>query len=262
MKSFLGFLIVAAVAYLAMCVYLFVAQRSMIYYPVAESFDETAMALRVDTGSAELKVWRVGDVSDHAVLYFGGNAENVARNIRELGSKLPYQTLYLVNYRGYGGSSGVPGEEAIYSDALFLYDYLRPRFDKISIIARSLGTGVATYVAAQRPVHKLVLVSPFDSIVGVAQYHFSLFPVSLLLYERYDSLSRADRVHSKTLVIVAGSDEIIPRDNSMRLVNALGSTRLTVEVIEGATHNTLDNDFRYQQSIADFFADEDADDGG
>jgi len=255
MRFLSTFLVMVALAYLAVCVYLFASQRSMIYFPVPESSAAGAIALRVDTGGADLKVWRVGQVTDHAVLYFGGNAEDVAFNIPEFAAGLPSHTVYLVNYRGYGGSTGVPSEDGLYHDALFLYDYLRPRFADISIIARSLGTGVATFVAAQRRVKQLVLVSPYDSLAAVAQSHFSLFPVSLLLYERYDSTARADRIRSRTMVLLAAEDEVIPRENSLRLVESMSQAETVVEVIDGATHNTIGDDFRYMQLIVGFFGD-------
>jgi len=253
MKSVLSFLLVLATAYLGVCIYLFLSQRSMIYFPVGENSNDSAMDLRFDTGGTEVKVWRIGEMSDHAVIYFGGNAEDVALTIPDFEGRFPGYTVYLVNYRGYGGSDGEPAEEAIYNDAMFLYDYLKPRFESVSIIARSLGTGVATFVAAQRKVRQLVLISPFDSLADVAKAHFGFFPVSLLLHERYDSLARADRIRARTLIILAGDDEIIPRGNSMRLVEAMSQAQPVVEVIDDAMHNTLGNNWRYIQLIEGFF---------
>lgn len=253
MKSIISLLLVIATAYLGACIYLFLSQRSMIYYPVGENFNDDAMALRFDTGGTEVKIWRIGEIADHAVIYFGGNAEDVALAIPDFEGRFPDYTVYLVNYRGYGGSDGEPAEEAIYNDAMFLYDYLKPRFESVSIIARSLGTGVATFIAAQRNVRQLVLVSPFDSLPDVARVHFGFFPVSLLLHERYDSLARADRIRAKTLVILADDDEIIPRGNSMRLVEAMSQTQPVVEIIDDAMHNTIGNSWRYLQLIERFF---------
>ena len=252
MRFLSGLLVILVVAYAGACVYLFATQRSMIYFPMPESSFPDAVALRVETGGADLKIWRIGQVSGQAIIYFGGNAEDVGASIGDFAAVLPSYTVYLVNYRGYGGSTGTPSEDGLYHDALFLYDYLQPRFADISIVARSLGTGVATFVAAQRRVKQLVLVSPFDSLAAVAQSHFSLFPVSMLLYERYDSTSRADRIRGSTLVLLAGNDEIIPRDSSMRLVEAMSGADVVVEVIEGATHNTIGDDFRYLQLIGEF----------
>jgi fermentation-respiration switch protein FrsA (DUF1100 family) len=96
-----------------------------------------------------------------------------------------------------------------------------------------------------------VLVTPFDSLVNVARAHFGWLPVGLLMLDRYESAARAPEVSAETLVVVAESDEIIPRARSEALVGAFRA-RPRVVVIEGGRHNDIDLDPRYLDEVAAF----------
>ena len=111
-----------------------------------------------------------------ALLYFGGNAESVIYNAEDFLRTFPLHTVYLFNYRGYGGSTGQPTEKGIYSDALFLFDKVQQKHSKISVMGRSLGCGAAVYLASSRSIEKLALVSPYDSIQSIAQNRFLIYP--------------------------------------------------------------------------------------
>jgi len=103
-------------------------------------------------------------------------------------------SLALVNYRGYGASEGSPSERALFADALLVLDALRERPDvdpaRVALVGRSLGSGVATYVAANRPVAGVALVSPYDSVTALARRQFPWLPIELLLRHPFDSRSR------------------------------------------------------------------------
>src|SRR5262249_22796712 len=131
------------------------------------------------------------------VIYFGGNAEEVSWLLQESPRLAPW-ALLLVNYRGYGLSDGRPSESALYNDAVALYDWVTARPDtdarRIVFVGRSLGTGVATYLASQRTVSGVVLVSPYDNLVEVARGVYPYLPVDGLMRYRFDSAARAKRI--------------------------------------------------------------------
>jgi uncharacterized protein len=244
-------LLVPAALYAGLCLLLFVTQRSQIYFPVPESAVAGATALRLDMDGARIKVWAVERPGPAALVYFGGNAEDVGASIGEFAGRLPGHSLYFVNYRGYGGSTGEPSERALVADAIALYDRLRARHTDISVLGRSLGSGVAVRLASEREVRRLVLVTPYDSLVNVARAHFRWIPVALLMRDRFDSAGRAGAIASEVLVVVAEADEIIPRARSDALVDALGA-RARVVVLEGAGHNDVGLDPRYLDGVVAF----------
>lgn len=254
MRNLLILLLVPLVAYVVLCALMFFGQRSQIYFPVRESVAAGASVLRLASGDAKLKIWVVPRPGPRAIVYFGGNAEDVSGNLAAFTAAFPGHALYLVNYRGYGGSSGSPSEAGLLADATVVYDHLRQRHAEISVIGRSLGSGVAVHLAGAREVHRLVLVTPFDSLVNVARAHFRYLPVGLLMRERYDSASRVPAVRAPTLVLIAGSDEIIPRARSEALVAAFPASQVSVGVLAGSSHNDLGPESQYLERIGKFLA--------
>ncbi|MGH8196578.1 MAG: alpha/beta hydrolase [Steroidobacteraceae bacterium] len=249
MRSLVSFLLVPLGVYAGLCALLFLAQRSQIYFPVRESSPAGAASIRFGGSGVDLKIWVVSRPGPQALLYFGGNAEDVAANLGSFATAFPEYSLYLVNYRGYGGSAGSPSESGLVADAIALYDHLRPRHPEISVIGRSLGSGVAVQLASAREVRRLVLVTPFDSLVNVARAHFPFLPVGLLLRDRYESASRISGVDAITLIVIAGSDEIIPRARSDALVAAFPAAQARVFVLEGAMHNDIDLRPQYHEQL-------------
>ncbi len=107
------------------------------------------------------------------------------------------------------------------------------------VVGRSLGTGIAVRIAALRPVQKLVLLTPYDSIEKVAAELFPFAPMSLLLQDKYQSAALASHVRAPTLVIVAERDEVIPRARTDALVHAFSHGVAEVRVLLSATHNVV-----------------------
>ena len=104
-------LIVAAASYLGVCALLFFFQRSLIYFPTPTT-NSAKIALPI--GEAKVLVTtREQESSAGAVVYFGGNTEDVSFNLPDLSAAFPASALYLMHYRGYGGSSGKPSEKAL-----------------------------------------------------------------------------------------------------------------------------------------------------
>lgn len=236
-KNAMTVLLAILLVYIGLCGLLFFCQRRLMYFPTSEIRERTENQLQIRNGTETIKVWRIGLESNSAILYFGGNAENVWWNIPAFEDTFPEFVLYLVNYRGYGGSSGTPSETGIFEDAVVVYDYVKQRHSGISVIGRSLGSGVAAYLATVRHIDKLVLVTPFDSIENVAKRHFPFLPVSWLLKDKYDSAKLAHKISSPTLLLIAEKDEVVPRERSDALVNALPVDSVNVAVMKNATHN-------------------------
>lgn len=243
--------------YLGFGAYLYAIQDSFFYYPVEKintNLDEDIF----EHQDQKIRVTVVNRGQAKALMYFGGNAEDVDYNVEPFADLFPEYTVYLVKYRGYGGSSGEPSEQAFYADALFIADMLAEEHSSISVIGRSLGSAVATYLAANRSIDKLVLVTPFDSAKSVAQSLWPLYPVGLLLKEGYDSLSRVEQISAKTMLIAAEQDEVIDMALSKRLAHAFGS-RANFYVIAEAGHNDLSLYPEYHDLLKQFLEETEAD---
>ena len=186
------------------------------------------------------------------VLYFGGNAEEVSWLLDELPRRDTGASWLLVDYRGYGSSGGAPSEQSLTSDALAWYDRFAATSPRIFAFGRSLGSGVAVRLAAERRLDGLVLLAPFDSLAAVAQHYYPYLPVRLLLRHPFDSISYAPRLTAPLLCIVAAHDEVIPVEHARRLYDAWGGPKRWVELAVG--HNSMDNHPDYWPSIRAFLA--------
>ena len=197
-----------------------------------------------------------GNARAPLVIYFGGNAEEVSWLLDAVG-RFPGHSLLLVNYRGYGGSGGRPGEAAMFADALQVFDYAAKRDDvdaaSIVLMGRSLGTGMAVHVAARRAVRGVVLVSPYDSMVELGRRHHPYLPASLLLRHRFESHAEAPRIKAPMLALVAARDSIVPPAHSRRLVEAWGGPHAMHE-IDDTDHNDISGSDAYWQLIGGFLA--------
>ena len=188
------------------------------YYEKLESFD-VATADGLTLRGYFLPRLRDGKVQP-AVLYFSGNAEDQTGFFLWSPSELRAYSVAGVDYRGYGASDGKASEAAVKADALAVYDALSARLGpggRIVVMGRSLGSGVAAYVAANRPVAGVILVTPYDSLAAVGQAAHPLAPVRLLMKHPFDVAPDAARVSAPALMLIASDDTLIPPVHAGRL---------------------------------------------
>ena len=252
----------AACVALGFPVLIYFLQERLIFFPQPVAQDP----LQANPGAAieevslvtadqvRLRGWLVKATPTPAplLLYFGGNAEEVSW-LASTADLYAGWSLLLFNYRGYGRSEGKPGETELFADALQIHDYAAKRAQggRVAVMGRSLGSGVAVYLAAQRPVAGVILVSPYDTIESVAQGVYPFLPISLMLKHRFDSLSRAPGIKAPLLCLVASGDRVIPRPHSERLYAAWGGPRQWRE-IRPADHDSLAGEPEYWRAIAAF----------
>jgi uncharacterized protein len=227
-----------ALLYMGLCAFLFLFQRSLIYLPHPPSSHHRE-TLTVPVDGAEVVVTVLQGETQEAVLYFGGNAEDVSYSLPTFETAFPGHALYLPHYRGYGDSTGKPSETALFADALALFDMVHDKHPRVVVVGRSLGSAVAVHVASQRQVARLVLVTPFESILGLAQKLYPLFPVRWLLLDRFETEKSASGVTAPTVLIVAEEDEIVPRKSAEELLARFVPGVAEMKIIAGTGHNTI-----------------------
>ncbi len=244
-------LLALSLCYIAAGMLLYLKQRDLLYFPSAP-VAQTYPHITLENQGEKINITITNPGQDKALLYWGGNGEAVAAGAEVFAKALPDYTTYLVDYRGYGHSTGTPTEAGILSDALALYDHIRPKHQSISLFGRSLGTGVASYVASEREADKLVLITPYDSIESVARDRYPLFPLSLLVKDKYDSLSRAPKIKAHTIILIAEHDTVVPKQHAYRLAAAFPKAQVEVHEIAEAHHNDIAQTTAYHQLLDQF----------
>lgn len=242
--------LVAGLGYLAVCSALFLFQRRLLYVPDSgyqtpvEAGLEQAETVRVETADGlSLTGWWLEAAEDRPVLlYFQGNGGNIAGRAgkAEIMRAEGYSVL-LAGYRGYGGNPGRPSETGLIADAHAWLDHLLSRGvppGRIVLYGESLGSGVATALAAEREVGAMVLEAPFTSVRAIAEEQYWYVPVRWLLRDPFDSLARIPSVRVPVLILHGDADTLIPLVHGERLFEAAKEPKRLV-VVDGATHTTL-----------------------
>jgi pimeloyl-ACP methyl ester carboxylesterase len=238
--------------YFLVFVLLFIFQRNLLYLPTpAYSHSYEKVSLQNQNESIEIIVLNKGN--SKAFIYFGGNAEAVIANAQDFTFAFPNRTAYLVNYRGYGGSTGTPTQAGLFLDAVAIFDKFVAVHTEIAVVGRSLGTGVAMHLAANRGIEQVVLITPFDSILALAQSRFRIYPLSLILKDKFDSFSLAKKLNSEVLIIAGAQDIIIPNKHTQRLADALNPDKTKLVLIDQAGHNDISQFPAFYQNIQAFF---------
>ena len=247
--------------YLAACMLLFWRQENLIFFrvqndPGLRSRHERSH-LTIDSHGEALDGWwlRGKNESRPVFIYFGGNAEDVLQSADELYT-LSFGSVLAVNYRGYGRSTGEPSQTALYEDALRIYDYAIEHGaspQEIVLIGRSLGSGVATMLAANRDVAAVVLVTPFDSLAAVAAGHYPLFPVKLILQHPFASDQWALKLRAPVLILAAELDQIVPPSHARKLFDQWAGPK-QFHLLEGVGHNDIAANRQYYLLMHSFIA--------
>ena len=260
LTSFLVIVGIAGAIYIALCLSLYLQQDRVLFHPTANDRSLAARwapyRVEIPSGTHVLEgFWSENGASTSArvVIYFGGNAEDVLYTA-STAFELAIKRMLVVNYRGYGGTPGTPSQTALYEDALAIYDYVvaggtNPK--NIVVMGRSLGSGLATMLAAEREVHGAILITPYDSLVEVAAHHYPIFPVRLLMKHPFDSAAYARRATVPALMLAAEDDTIIPPAHAQRLHDLWAGPR-QLHILRGVGHNDIERHPEYYPLINAF----------
>ena len=248
-------IIIAAVSFYSLaCILVYFFQTRLLFFPRQNSPIYENKKISIKNGDITLKAFLLNKGRDKLLIYFGGNAEDISDNIPDFNT-FDDHTILLPNYRGYGGSDGKPGEKEILDDALFIYDWIMLNNDKytnIIVMGRSLGSGVASYLASKRYVDKLILVTPYDSIENVAKEMYPYLPVFLILKHKFNSKEFIKAYQNDVLVLLAEHDRVVSYYRSEKLMEYINRGKLKKVTIKGTSHNNINSCQDYWREILSF----------
>ena len=239
-------LLIVAASYVAVCVFAWLMQRKLMYYPTAEPvapLSGTGMedvTLTTSDGVDIKASWWPGKRTV-ALLLFHGNAGHRGHRFSWMGvfHSLGYSVL-MVDYRGYGGSAGEPTEDGLNRDADAAVAWLKKHAPKKKVVyfGESIGASVAVACAARAMPAGLVLQSATIDAAAVASHHYAFLPIGLMLKDRFDSREFAPKLATPLLSIHGDQDQIIPMKFGRALFDAAPGPKEWYEV-KGAGHNDV-----------------------
>ncbi len=249
MSTLKWILIIALAGYGGLVAMLYVVQRTLQYFPetfrtvpVAAGMPEAAEVV-LDTADGEkVIVWHVPPRGDKPViLYFHGNGASLRWRVDRFRALTADGTgLVALSYRGYGGSTGKPSEAGLNIDARTAYAFTAARYptDRIVLWGESLGTAVAIPLAAERPVSRVILQSPFTSAADVGAGRYWFVPVRLLMKDQFRSDVSIGKVTAPVLVLHGERDDVVPIALGERLYAMINAPKRFAR-LAGAGHNDL-----------------------
>jgi uncharacterized protein len=242
-------IIAAVVFYGGIVALLYMAQRSLQYFPERRRTDPRAAGLPeaeeavLDTADGEqVIVWHVPPREEQPVfLYFHGNGGSLRwRDERFRAITADGSGLIALSYRGYGGSSGRPTEKGLLADAAAAYEFAIARYstERMILWGESLGSAVAIALAADNPIGRLVLEAPFTSAVDVGAQHYWFIPVRLFMKDQFRSDLVAGKITAPVLVVHGEDDCVVPLTLGKRLYALIRSPKRFVTIAR-AGHSDL-----------------------
>jgi pimeloyl-ACP methyl ester carboxylesterase len=263
MTVILSVLKIALVVYVGLCLLVSCRQASFVYFPTSHlhwtprdvGLDHEELSLSIG-GDETMHAWFIPVAeAELTVLFFHGNAGNIGDRVESirLFAELGFNVM-IVDYPGYGKSTGRPTEAGTYEAASAAWAYLvcerglAP--ESISIFGRSLGGAVGAWLAEQKAARCLVLESAFTSISDMGKEFYPFLPVRLLTRIKYDTLGRIGQVGCPVLILHSPQDDVISYRHGKRLFEAAKDPKRFHELAGG--HNTTVFDDAYRNVLRDF----------
>lgn len=245
-------LVTLGICYLSLCITLYFLQDSLLFHPQPWSQYQDKLLKRDSEGLKEIRLKMKDNTEIHGILRtnqnsqpiervflaFGGNADEAALSASGIPEKLLVGSVWIsFNYRGYGKSQGKPSQESFYRDSLEIYEYVKSNYPEAKLVlwGRSLGSGVATFLASQKKIDGLVLISPYSSIREIARHHYPLFPIWLVLNNPFEMQEYVSSIQQKPLCLVAEEDQIIPPVYSKKY----WENRCHMKLLDRSGHNDI-----------------------
>ena len=233
LNSFLILLLV----YIFVVVFLFFYQRKLLYHPSENNYlDETQLNHKIEKTFIQSKDKLVSwyfkkNPKFKTILFFHGNAGKLDNRVYKLNELSKLELNYLiVAYRGFSGNAGKPTESGLYEDANFAKIWLNKNGVKdkdIIIYGESLGTAVAIDLASRYNFSGIILESPFTSMLDLAQKYYPIFPVKLILKDRYESRKKLNDIKSPVLVMHGKKDKIVPFYMGEQILETLSTLKFS-----------------------------------
>lgn len=228
---------------------LYFFQKKLIFHPIVTAADATyhfdvpfqEMNIRVNDKTTINAILFKAEQPRGIVVYFHGNAQNVSyyAYVSQYFAKHGYEVL-MMDYPGFGKSTGPLTEDDLYADALQMYQVARSRFspDSIIIYGRSLGTGIAAQLASIRDCKRLVLEAPYYNLTDMAMKMAPIYPYGFMLNYKFPTNEYLQKVTAPVTIIHGTDDRTVPYESGMKLKEYFkkGDSFIT---IPGAGHNNL-----------------------
>lgn len=240
MNYFLKLIYLIIIVYVLFCIVLFLNQKKMIYFPTKISSIEyenlekvnKIYKLRLDNQVLGYEI-KKNDI-DEIIVIFHGNARDAISRSYYL-NLFKNKNLFLAEYPGFGENFGedITKEKILTKAEKTVYE-LSKKYKNIILVGESLGTGIASFVATKVEIKKLILITPYDSILNVASEKFPYIPLKYLLTENFDNVDYLKNYKNEVIILISENDEVIKPKFAINLSKKINSK---IIMVKNSNHN-------------------------
>ena len=244
---------ILAIIYVLGGVALYFLQDYILFHPVTlkrdlkydfpEKNKEINIPITENSNLNIVQFFSTDTVTKGVVLYFHGNKKNISWYAKypPFFTKHGYE-VWLIDYPGFGKSTGKLTEQTLYDWANYMYNFARTRFspDSIIIYGKSMGTGIATHLASLQPCKKLILETPYYDYPSVIKHYLPIYPIEWMLHYKIPTHDYIEKVKAPITIFQGTDDRLVTYNNAKRLKPFLKAGDEFV-TIEGGSHNDLYN---------------------
>jgi uncharacterized protein len=251
---------IAVVAYFVCGAGLYFFQEKILFHPqplpathtfnFKSSFKEISLPVNAKKNLSIVQFTVPDSLCKGVVLYFHGNRKNIERYAPfAINFTRNNYEVWMMDYPGFGKSTGKISEQILYNDAAILYKMARARFSKDNIIiyGKSIGTGVATQLASVKDCKRLILETPYYSIDALMKHYAFIYPVSWLTKYHFPNYLHFKKVEVPITMFHGTKDEVIPYKQAVRLAEE--NPGVTLIAVEKGKHNNLNASPLFQKEV-------------
>ena len=249
---------ILAIVYVLGGIALYFLQDYILFHPVTlkkdhnydfpEKHRDVNIPITENSNLNIVQFYSTDTVTKGVVLYFHGNKKNISWYAKYP----PYFTkhgfeVWIIDYPGFGKSTGKLTEENLYDWADYMYNFARSRFgaDSIIIYGKSMGTGIATHLASLKPCKKLILETPYYDFPSVIKHHIPIYPVAWMIHYKIPTHDYIKNINVPISIFQGTDDDVIPYSNAERLKPFLKPNDEFITIKNGE-HNDL---FKFKETI-------------
>lgn len=255
MKSFLIISFILLLwSYIFLCSYLYLNQKSMIYFPNKEFFEKCIWFDDYKKENYNGARFYLKEKSKNIIIVYHGNAGTACDKsyLKDLLEKTN-DSIMFVEYSWYSGDNKTPSINLILNDVKNINNYLKEnKYEKIIVYGRSLWTWPASYQSYISKVDKLILITPFTTFIDLVKIQYPIFPITFLLTEKYNNQEWLKNYKNEILIIHGDKDEVISYNLWKKLYNNLENTKKDFLTINWKWHNNLDDENIFFEKIYNF----------
>lgn len=255
MNLIIDTLIRLIIIYLLFGLFLFFSQKSMLYYPDNQDFEDCNRFndyQKINFNGT--RFYYKQDSLDNVIIYYHGNAGSACdRGYFKSFFEQSNSSIIFVEYAGYSNDNTKPSKKLILQDVDNINNFVKENsFKNVIIYGQSIGSGAASYHSSIGDVDSLILVGSFSSLDDIVQSRYIIYPASVLLREKYDNIKWLQNFKGNVIILHGDSDQLIPHRFSQKLFNEITTEKKEYVLIDGKGHNDIWNSPIFREKLIEF----------